>query len=68
MGKTSSAVLKLSSHSRSRGSPLTERLNNEVLRTIRDLAKPLEEDPGIEDEYEFEIFGDTGPTPKKKRK
>jgi len=68
MAKTNSAVLKLAPSSHSRGSPLTERLNNEVLRTIRDLAKPLEEDPGIEDEYEFEIFGDTGPTKPKKKK
>lgn len=50
-----------------RASPLTEKLNQKVLQTIRELAKDIEADPGIEDEYEFEIFGNTGPTPPKKK-
>ena len=42
-------------------------MNHQVLQTIHDLASvKLETDPGVEDEYEFEIFGNTGPTPKKK--
>jgi hypothetical protein len=51
-----------------RGSPLTDRLNRQVLQTLRELKTEIETDPGIEDEYEFEIFGDTGPTPSKKKK
>jgi hypothetical protein len=43
-------------------------LNKHVLQTLRDLKTEIETDPGIEDEYEFEIFGNTGPaTPKKKK-
>jgi len=50
-----------------RASPQADRLNHQVLQTIHDLASvKLETDPGVEDEYEFEIFGNTGPTPKKK--
>jgi hypothetical protein len=69
MARNSAPALKLVvSHSRGK-SPLTERLNNQVLDTIRELAKGVEEDPGVEDEYEFEIFGNTGPaSPKKKTK
>jgi len=52
-----------------RGSPLAERLNRQVLQTLRDLSAEIETDPGIEDEYEFEIFGNAGPEgPKKKKK
>lgn len=45
-------------------------MNRQVLQTLRDLATDIvETDPGIEDEYEFEIFGNTGPAePKKKKK
>jgi len=68
MAKNSSVVLKLAHSEHRRETPLTERLNRQVLQTIRDVAKGLEEDPGIEDEYEFEIFGDTGPTKPKKKK
>jgi hypothetical protein len=58
----------MSASTTSRRSPLAERLNKQVLQTLRDLQTDIEKDPGIEDEYEFEIFGDTGPTPPKKRK
>jgi hypothetical protein len=51
-----------------RGSPLADRLNKRVLQTLRELKTEIETDPGIEDEYEFEIFGNTGPTQPKKRK
>jgi len=68
MAKNSSVVLKLVPSEHRRETPLTERLNRQVLQTIRDLAKGVEEDPGVEDEYEFEIFGNTGPTKQKKRK
>jgi hypothetical protein len=51
-----------------REAPLAERLNRQVLQTLRDLALHPETDPGIEDEYEFEIFGNTGPEPTKKKK
>lgn len=51
-----------------RGSPLADRLNKRVLQTLRELKTEIETDPGIEDEYEFEIFGNTGPTKPKKRK
>lgn len=43
---------------------LDDKLNDQVLRTIEELRSV---DPGIEDEYEFEIFGNTGPTPPKKK-
>lgn len=61
------ATQLMRSGSEVRGSPLTEKLNQRVLQTLRDLAKDIETDPGIEDEYEFEIFGNTGPTPPKKK-
>jgi hypothetical protein len=68
MAKNSSVAVTLVPADSRRGSPLAERLNSRVLETIRDIAKGVETDPGIEDEYEFEIFGDTGPTPHKKKK
>jgi hypothetical protein len=70
MAKNNVAVsTKLMSASSSRGSPLADRLNRQVLQTLRDLAVEIETDPGIEDEYEFEIFGNAGPDgPKKKKK
>lgn len=69
MAKAASVSTKLLNTHHSRPSPLSERLNKQVLQTIRDLAgNKLEEDPGIEDEYEFEIFGNTGPKPPKHKK
>ena len=68
MAKTSSAAARLIHTDNRRSGPLAERLNSQVLQIIKDLAKGVEDDPGIEDEYEFEIFGNTGPTKQKKRK
>jgi len=71
MAKTNHAIsTRLMRASDRRGSPLGDRLNRQVLQTLRDLATDIvETDPGIEDEYEFEIFGNTGPAePKKKKK
>jgi hypothetical protein len=69
MAKNNHAVsLSLVSTASHRGSPLEERLNRRVLQTIRDRVVEIEKDPGIEDEYEFEIFGDTGPTTTAKKK
>jgi len=68
MGKHAAAAKSLAPVSR-RDAPLAERLNRQVLQTLRDLATEIETDPGVEDEYEYEIFGDTGPEgPKKKKK
>jgi hypothetical protein len=47
---------------------LNEKLNYQVLRTLEELKEELTDDPGIEDEYEFEIFGNTGPSESKKKK
>jgi len=47
---------------------MTDRLNRKVLDTIRELAEDVEKDPGVEDEYEFEIFGNIGPIAQKKKK
>lgn len=68
MAKHAAVSTKLMHPTSRRDSPLSERLNRQVLQTIRDLATEIETDPGIEDEYEFEIFGNTGPTPPKKKK
>ena len=68
MARNNAIALKLVVANGRGRSPLTERLNNQVLDTIRELAKGVEEDPGVEDEYEFEIFGNTGPTDPKKNK
>jgi hypothetical protein len=61
----STKLMTVESH---RGSPLADRLNKRVLQTLRELKTEIETDPGIEDEYEFEIFGNTGPAKPKKRK
>ena len=66
MAKHSVAALRLATPRPRRAAPLTDRLNSRVLQTLRDLAQGLEEDPGIEDEYEFEIFGNLGPPGAKK--
>ena len=69
MAKHAVVSTKLMSASQRRSSPLAERLNRQVLQTLRELATEIETDPGIEDEYEFEIFGNTGTSkPKKKKK
>jgi len=69
MPKHAAVSTKLMTASEHRGSPLADRLNRRVLQTLRELATEIETDPGIEDEYEFEIFGNTGPAePKKKKK
>ena len=49
-----------------RDESLVDQLNRQVLQTLRELktrfdSDPDPEDPGIEDEYEFEVFGNTGP-------
>lgn len=69
MAKHATVSTKLMRSDESRGSPLADRLNRQVLQTLRDLATEIETDPGIEDEYEFECFGNTGPaSPKPKKK
>jgi hypothetical protein len=69
MPKNNLAVsTRLMSVPNNRGSPLADRLNKRVLQTLRELKTEIETDPGIEDEYEFEIFGNTGPTKPKKSK
>lgn len=68
MARHTAVSTKLMSAPSQRASPLTDRLNRQVLQTLRDLAKEIETDPGIEDEYEFEIFGNTGPEGPKKKK
>ncbi len=62
----SSAVLLLPANT-PRGANLESRLNSRVLQVIRDRSQYLEKDPGVEDEYEFEIFGNVGQTPIKKK-
>ncbi len=69
MAKHAAVSTSLMSGTSTYRSPLGERLNQRVLQTIRDLATAEKNsDPGIEDEYEFEIFGNKGPPPKKKKK
>lgn len=48
-----------------RNETLADRLNRHILQTLQELRTTTEaaEDPGIEDEFEFEIFGNTGPRP-----
>jgi hypothetical protein len=62
------AVQKRSDTVQRKGSPLAYRLNGHVLQTIRDLAIEIKNDPGIEDEYEYEIFGDVDYASNRKKK
>jgi hypothetical protein len=53
-----------------RDETLSDRLNRHILQTLSELRQDTEsaKDPGIEDEYEFEIFGNAGPRPPPKKK
>jgi hypothetical protein len=50
----------------SRDEPLTERFNRTVLQALRDLKEEVQDDPGIEDEYEYELFGNALSSKKKR--
>ena len=55
MAKHSAVMATLTTARSSRSSPLTERLNSQVLKTLRDLATSPEEECDAS-EYEEEMF------------
>lgn len=49
---------------------LSDRLQRNILQTLAELRDQddVATDPGIEDEYEFEMFGNAGPRPPVRKK